>query len=138
MSHRVTFALALAASAFLWGCACQPKAPVIQDTIKYTVDDTGRVAFSDPATKEAILCTGLQERFTTENKLDVIANVKNRSDRPLKVQVQCLFRDADGFMEPEGTPWQSVSLEPQATETVHFTAASTIPKRYTLRFRQAR
>lgn len=138
MTHRVTFALSLAAAALLCGCATsQPKAPEVQDSIKYTVDDTGRVAFADPVTKEAILCTGLQERFTADNKLDVIANVKNRSDHPLKVQVQCLFRDADGFVTPQGTPWQTVSLDPQMTETVHFTASSTVSKRYTLRFRQA-
>lgn len=138
MSYRASFVFVLASAAFLAGCASAPKAPDIQDSIKYTVDDTGRVAFADPATKEAILCTGLEERFTADGKLDVVANVKNRSEREVRIQVQCLFRDTDGFVAPQGTPWQPLDLNPQVTETVHFTAMSTISKRYTLRFRAVR
>ena len=137
VSSLLFAALAVVLS-LLAGCASAPKPPPVQESIKYTVDDTGRVAYADPLSQETVVVTGLQERFLADGRLDLVASVKDKTDQPIKVEVQCLFRDADGFVAAQATLWQPLSLSAQSTETVHFTASSTISKRYSLRFRQAR
>lgn len=122
----------------LVGCASAPKPPSVQESIKYTVDDTGRVAFADPLSRDSIEVTGLQERFLADGRLDMVAVVKNKSSQATKVEVQCVFRDIDGFVAAQATDWKPLSLGAQASETVHFTASTTVSRRYTLRFRQAK
>jgi uncharacterized protein YcfL len=130
-------ALALLALA---GCAAPPApgpfAP--EDATKYTVENTEKFVLLDGPTQEAVTCTGLQERLLPDSRLDVVANVKNREGRRIEVQVQCVFKNEQGLSVGDETPWQTLILADYSTEAVHFTAANTLAKRYTVRVRQPR
>ncbi len=122
----------------LAGCATQPGPYTPQDTTKYTVESTEKFVLLDEPTQVSVTCTGLQERVLADGRIEVVANVKNREDRRIQVQIQCVFKDEQGFSTGDETPWQTLILSENSTEAVKFTAMNTAAKRYTIRVRQAR
>jgi uncharacterized protein YcfL len=122
----------------LAGCATQPGPLPPQDTTKYTLESTEKFVLMDEPTQVSVTCTGLQERVLADGRIEVVANVKNREDRRIQVQIQCVFKDEQGFSTNDETPWQTLILTENSTEAVKFTAMNTAAKRYTIRVRQAR
>jgi hypothetical protein len=57
--------------------------------------------------------------------------------RRIQVQVDCVFKDAQGFPVEE-TPFENLFLDENAQEGVHFIAANAQAARYTVRIRQPR
>jgi Protein of unknown function (DUF1425) len=134
----LSFALAAAALAFLGGCATEPGPFAPQDTTKYTLENTDKFVLLDKPAQNSVTCTGLQERFLADGRLEVVANVKNRENRRIQVQANCVFKDEQGFSTGDESPFQTLILAENSTEAVHFTAMNTLAKRYTIRVRQAR
>lgn len=126
----VSFAVALIAA----GCASKPKQ---QETTKYTLANTERFVVLDPPSHYSIACTGLQERMI-DGKLEVIANVRNLENRALKLQVQCVFRDAEGFPTGDDTTFRPLVLDRYETAAVRFQSATPQTRSYTIRVRQLR
>jgi uncharacterized protein YcfL len=87
------------------------------------------------ATVNAIACTGLQPRVLPDGRLEVVVNVKNRQARALKVQLNCVFKDEQGFSTGDETPLETVTLAAHATEAVSFTARDAKAKKFTVRAR---
>lgn len=135
--HFLVFA-ALALGGISAGCASRtgPFPPL--DTTKFTLENTDRFVLLDQATQRAVTCTGLQEIPLADGRLEVVANVKNRENRRLDVQINCVFKDEQGFSMGEETPFQTLILSEHATEAVRFTAMNPNAKKYTIRVRQAR
>lgn len=135
-SQTALSVVALAAFTLLAGCTTPgPYAP--QDTTKFTLENTERFVLLDPATRDAVTCTGLQQGLA-DGRLEVVANVKNRANRRLEVQISCVFKDEQGFSTGDETPWQTLILSEYATEAVRFTAMNTKAKGYTIRVRSTR
>jgi hypothetical protein len=136
--HRLSVLTAVAGLLFLGGCATEPGPFTPQDTTKYTVENTEKFVLLDKPTQYSITCTGLQERTLADGRLEVVANVKNRENRRLQVQIGCVFKDDQGFSTGDESPYRTLVLAENSTEAVHFTAMNTLAKRYTIRVRQAR
>ena len=64
--------------------------------------------------------------------------MKNREPRPLQVQIDCVFKNAEGFSTGDETPFQTLLIGENATEAVRFTAMNPLAKKYTIRVRQPR
>jgi uncharacterized protein YcfL len=123
--------------ALLAGCSTPgPYAP--QDTTKYTIENTNQFVLLDEPTQTSITCTGIEPRTLPDGRLDIVALVKNREDRRIQVQVQCVFKDEHGFSTGDETPWENLILAENSTEAVHFTAMNTQARNFTVRVRQAR
>ena len=120
------------------GCTTKTETDLMQDTAKYSIKDTEKFATLDKATGDAVECTGLRERLRPDGCMEVVANIKNLSAKPLSLQFNCVFKDAKGFSVGDETPFQKVTIGGDATEVVRFTAANPTTKRYTIRVRQAR
>jgi uncharacterized protein (DUF2141 family) len=120
------------------GCVSEPGPFAPQDTTKFTLENTDRFVLLDQPTQYSVTCTGLQERILGDGRLEVVANVKNRENRRIEVQINCVFKDDQGFSTGDETPFQTLILSEYATEAVRFTAANQTAKRYTVRVRQAR
>ena len=138
MNTKALALLATVALALLAGCATEPGPYTAQDTTKYTVENTEKFVLLDKPTQASVTCTGLQERLLPDGRLEVVANVKNREARRLQVQIQCVFKDEQRVSTGDETPWQTLILTENATETVPFTAMNTRAKTYEVRVRQAR
>ncbi len=137
-THRPSYLFTALALLLLAGCASEPGPYIPQDTTKYTIENTEKFVLLDKPTQVSVTCTGLQERVLPDGRIEVVANVKNREDRRIQVQVNCVFKDAQGFTTGDETPFQNLILAENSTETVRFTAMNTLAKRYTIRVRQAR
>jgi uncharacterized protein YcfL len=129
---------ALAALTLAAGCANQPGPLPPLDTTKFTLENTEKFVVLDQPAQYSVTCTGLQQSTLGDGRLEVVANVKNRESRRIQVQINCVFKDDQGFSTGDETPWQTLILSENSTEAVRFTAMNPLAKRYTVRVRQAR
>ena len=81
---------------------------------------------------------GIKEEFTEDGRLQVTAGIRNRKNFPVRVQVACQFRDADGFAINDKSPFSSVLIDANATEYVQFAAMSLDARLYTIQVRRPR
>ncbi len=137
MKHLLLLPLAAAVLA-VSGCKTPPGPFTAQDTTKYTLENTESFVLMDKPTQVSVTCTGLQQRVTSEGRLEVVANVKNREARRIQVQISCAFKNEAGFSTGDETPWETLILGENATEAVRFISMNTQAKKYTVRVRQAR
>ena len=137
-ARRLSVLSAVAGLFLLGGCATEPGPFTPQDTTKYTVENTEKFALLDKPTQTSVTCTGLQERTLPDGRLEIVANVKNRENRRIQVQIGCVFKDEQGFSTGDESPYQTLILAENSTEAVRFTAMNPLAKRYTIRVRQAR
>lgn len=126
----------LACSPFLGGCQTGGARPPV-NTMKYNYETTAKFAVMDDRVQRSVTCPGLQERKTEDGRLEVAANIRNRENRRIEVQVQCVFKDLQGF-EVDSTPWETLILTENSQETVRFTAMNNKATDYTVRVREAR
>jgi hypothetical protein len=138
LSKWPAFLAATAALAFGAGCVSEPGPYAPLDTTKFTLENTDRFVLLDKPAQYSVTCTGLQERPLADGRLEVVANVKNREARRIQVQINCVFKDDQGFSTGDETPWQTLILSENSTEAVRFTAMNTLARKYTVRVRQAR
>src|SRR5687767_2779855 len=137
-TKTLTLFVSAAALALTAGCTTQPGPFAPLDTTKFTLENTEKFVLLDQPAQFSVTCTGLQERPLADGRLEVVANVKNREARRIQVQVNCVFKDEQGFSTGDETPWQTLILSENSTEAVRFTAMNTLARKYTVRVRQAR
>jgi hypothetical protein len=130
--------LGCAALALSAGCVTPPGPFPALETTKFTLENTDRFVALDQAMQHVVTCTGLQEIPLADGRLEVVANVKNRENRRVQVQINCVFKDEQGFATGDETPFQNLSLAENSTEAVRFTATNALAKKYTIRVRQPR
>ena len=127
----------LAALAFFAGCSTPgPFAP--KDTTKYTLENTDKFVLMDKQVQYSVTSTGIQQRINADGRLEVTANIKNRENRRIQVQVSCVFKDEQNFSTGDETPWQTLILGENTTEAVNFKSMNTQARNFTIRVRQAR
>ncbi len=127
--------LAGATALWLTGCQTRPAPLHGQESTKYSIESTGKFVRIDQA---AVICTGLQEHVTDDGRLEVLANVQNRENHRLALEVRCVFKDSNGFSTGDETPWRFLLLEAGATEAVHYSAGNNLAHKYTIMVRPAR
>lgn len=128
-----------AVTALVTGCSTYDKGPYLPQTSKTPAyESTERFVLLDPGAQRSITCSGLHERTLPDGRLEVIAQIRNRENRRIEVQVNCVFKDGNGFTTGDETPFQTVILTENATEQVTFTSMNALAKKYTIRVRQAR
>ncbi len=133
---------ALAASALLFaGCETTPSDTGAFVPVNATVNDLENhevIVLMDPRVQTSVTCSGIQQRTTPDGRLEITANLRNRENRRIQVQANCVFKDAQGFpTEGEETPFQNVILTENAQEPVHWIAMNDKAVRYTIRVREA-
>lgn len=130
-------ALALLAPAVLLvGCAHRGAyAPA--DTTVGNLENTTPFVLLDPGAQRSITCSGIQHTRLADGRLQVQANLRNRENRRLQVQVNCVFKDARDFVVEE-TPFVNEFLDENAMQGVQFVSLNEAAERYTIRVRQAR
>ena len=137
---KTLLALVLLAPGLVWftGCATDdhgaylPMATTVND-----VENSAGFVLLDEHLQSWVTCPAIQETRLTDGRLQVAANVRNRENRRLHVQVNCVFKDAQGF-PVEDTPFQNLFLDENAQESVRFVSMNNQAIRYTIRVRQAR
>ena len=118
------------------GCAHEG-AYAPQNTDTNNLENTAKFVLLDPGAQRSVTCSGLQETRLTDGRLQVRASVRNRENRRLEVQINCVFKDDQGFAVDD-TPFRSLILTENETQGVEFTSINDKAKTYTIRVRQAR
>lgn len=134
----ISLTLAAVALALFAGCASEPGPFVPQDTTKYTLENTDAFVLMDKRVQHSVTSTGIQYRNLADGRLQITANIKNRENRRIQVQVDCVFKNEDGSATGDETPWQTLILGENTTEAVTFTSMNNQARKYTVRVRQAR
>ncbi len=134
-SCRLYCLLALT-SAFLAGCQSTPGTNELLDTTKYTIEGgTDKFVSLDGGVAAAITCTGLQERILPDGRLEVVANVRNRTAKRLRIQINCEFKDEQGNAIGDETPLRALTIPENTTQAVTFDSSHPRARRYTIRVR---
>jgi len=132
---------AATATLLLAGCAStHDKGPYLPQNPKTPAyESTEPVVLLDPGVQFSVTSTGQpQARVLEDGRLEVVAQLRNRENRRIEVQANCVFKDVNGFTTGDETPFQTVILTENATEHVKFVSANDKAKRFTIRVRQAR
>jgi hypothetical protein len=108
-----------------------------ENIVDNDLENRERFVLFDSGAQYSVKCTGIQERRLADGRLQVSANVMNRENRRIQVQINCVFKDEQGFVLDE-TPFQNLFLDENAQEGVSFTSLTDRAARYTIRVRQAR
>jgi hypothetical protein len=136
----LSLALLLPATLMLSGCASSSSdhgAYLPVNTTVNNLEDSSRFVLLDKGAQYSVTSPGIQETRLQDGRMQVVANLRNRENRRIQVQVNCVFKDGQGF-PVEDTPFQNVFLDENAQESVTFISANDKPQRYTIRVRQAR
>lgn len=134
----LTLAVALGA---LTGCSSSSydKGPYVPQTTKAPAHETKEpVVLMDPGVQYSVTTTGVQERVLPDGRLQVTVHLRNRENRRIEVQANCVFKDQNGFSTNDETPFQTVILTENSTEDLTFVSSNTQARKFTVRVRQAR
>lgn len=136
---KMKFFALLPLAAFIAGCSTYDKGPYLPQQSKTPAyESTEPVVLLDPGVQHSVTVEQPQARVLDGGRLEVIVPVRNRENRRIEVQVNCVFKDVNGFTTDDDTPFQTLILTENATEQVRFVSANNKAARYTVRVRQAR
>src|SRR5262245_26212791 len=141
MKNSITPILAVAAALCLAGCASSydkgPYLPQNSQTPPY--ESTEPVVLMDPGMQYSVTTVGQPvARLLDDGRMEVVVSLRNRENRRIEVQGQCVFKDVGGITTGDETPWQTMILTENSTEQFKFTSSNDKAKRFTIRVRQAR
>lgn len=135
----VSLLAAAAAGLLAAGCSTYDKGPYLPQGSKTPAyENTQPVVLMDPGVQRSVTCVGLQERTLADGRLEVLAHLRNRENRRLEVQANCVFKDQNGFSTGDETPFQQVILMESGTQDLRFVSMNNLARKYTIRVRQAR
>ncbi|KAB2660221.1 MAG: DUF1425 domain-containing protein [Verrucomicrobia bacterium] len=155
MNHRIIAALAASSVGLLFATGCRPVGEAAgsathtvvtgheggaykpKNSDKYALENQDRFVAMDYRVQRSVTPTALQALPMPDGRLEVVANIRNRIERRIQVQIQCVFKDANGFSTGDETPWQDLILTESSQETVRFQSLNDKAKTYTIRVREA-
>jgi uncharacterized protein YcfL len=108
------------------------------ETTNPTIESADRFVLLDRPTRVPVTCTDLQEHTFPDGRLEVAVRVKNRERRCIQVQINCVFKDVQGFSTGDETPFRKLILAGESTEAIKFTSINNLARKYTIRVRLAR
>jgi len=121
------------------GCTTHPETGALlpQSTTKFDQEMRESFVLMDKGVQYSVTCNGLQPVTLPDGRLQVAAAVRNRENRRLQVQINCEFKDLNGFAL-DSTPWETFILTENSIETKTFVSLNDKAKKYTIRVREAR
>jgi len=121
------------------GCSTQDQGPYLPQTSKTPAyEGVEPVVLLDPGAQHSVTCSCIQEQTLADGRLEVVAHLRNRENRRIEVQANCVFKDQNSFSTGDETPFVMVILTENGTEDVKFVSMNNLARKYTIRVRQAR
>ncbi|HRE03967.1 MAG TPA: hypothetical protein PKX00_00040 [Opitutaceae bacterium] len=121
----------------LGGCQMGMLSSTPLTTTKFTLEQTEKLVLQDPWVQRTISSTGIQHSVLPDGKMQVVVNIKNRESGLNRVELSVAFRNADGLVDLEQTPWRLLELEGRVTQAVRFVSSGTTARNFAVRVRQA-
>src|SRR6266511_3574043 len=108
------------------GGAYEPK-----NVNKYDLENHGKFVPLDKGVERSVTLAGIQERVNDDGRLEVAVNFRNRLNRRIEVQANCVFKDEKGFPTNDETPFQTLILTENAQEGGRFVSMNDQARTYT-------
>ena len=124
---------ALVLSGCRTGGAYEPR-----NTQRYAVENDEPFVAMSSGVQRSVTCSGIQQRTREDGRLELVANLRNREERRIQIQVSCVFKDENGVPIGDETPWENVILTERAQEGVRFVSMNDKARQFTIRAREAR
>jgi hypothetical protein len=86
----LVLALLSPALLLLTGCKTDPGGPYAPLDTAHGLEHSENFVLLDRGAQTSVTCTGLQETKLSDGRMQVAANVKNRENRRLQVQINCV------------------------------------------------
>jgi len=137
---RSSLALLTAGTAVLLcaGCSTYDKGPYLPEWARTPAYENSQpIVLLDPRVQYSVTYTGVQEQTLPDGRLQVIIHLRNRENRRIEVQANCVFKDLNFYLTGDETPFQTVILPENGQQDVIFTSMNDRAKRYTIRVREA-
>lgn len=77
-------------------------------------------------------------KLLDDGRLQVFANIRNRTKKRVVVQVQTVFKDEHGFSTGDETAWQEIVITDLSQTTYQSVSQNNKAKKYTIRVRSVR
>ena len=138
MKHTLLLLSLAAGLAALAGCKSHEGAYLPVNTTTHNLEDSATFVLLDRGAQRSVTHSGIATTRLPDGRLQVTANLRNRENRRIEVQANCVFKDANGFSTGDETPFKAVILTENSTEDVKFVSSNDKARRYTVRVRQAR
>lgn len=126
----------LVALPLLAGCAHEG-AHLPQATTTSNVETGAPFVLLGEGLQRAVTSSGIEQSTSIDGRMAVAARLRNRTQRALRVDASCVFKDAQGFAVDE-TPFVPVLLQPGGEENVRFDALNPRAVHFTVRVRESR
>ena len=137
MKNKSATLAPLVSVVLLIGCAHHQGAYAPVGTTVGNLENSASFVLLDPGAQQSVTCPGIQQQRLADGRLQIKANLRNRENRRIQVQVSCAFKDAQDFVVEE-TPFVNVFLDENAMQGVDFVSMNDRAQRFTIRVRQAR
>jgi hypothetical protein len=138
-TSSVIFLAAGAAVLLVAGCSTHDKGPYLPEWAQTPAyENREPIVLLDPGVQYSVTYTGVQEQTLPDGRLQVVIHLRNRENRRIEVQANCVFKDQNFYLTGDETPFQTVILTENGQQDLIFTSMNDRAKRYTIRVRQAR
>ena len=127
---KTSLASALIILTLLGGSGCRTEGafkPI--NTTRYDFENESSFVLMDRSMQRSVTVSGLQETVGDDGRLEVVANVRNRVNRRLHVQIGCVFKNEAGFSTSDETPWQTLILTEAEQKSIRFVSMNDKSKR---------
>lgn len=141
MKSNLAILLLAAAAVAVTGCkSTYDRGPYLPKQTKApSYELTQPVVLMDPGVQHSVtLAAPTSARMLEDGRMEVVAQLRNRENRRIEVQANCVWKDVNGVGIGDETPFQTVILGENATEQVHFISSNNRAQKYTVHVRQAR
>ena len=136
--NTLRLALASAALGLMVGCSSHYGAYVPATVPEAAAENRNTMVLLSEDLYNSVAVEGQQAKYSDDGRLQVFANLRNRTDKRLTVQVQTVFKDENNFSTGDETAWETIVLTELSQHTYQSIAQNSKARRYTIRVRSVR
>ncbi len=126
----------LAALGLALGCSTHKGAYVPVTEPQAAAENTSTVVLLNEKMYELVAVEGQMAKYSDDGRLQVFANLRNRKEHRLSVQVQTVFKDENGYPTGDETAWETIIIPELSQHSYQSIAQNSKARRYTIRVRE--
>lgn len=138
MNSKLAIVIVMAALGGAVGCSSHEGAWIPMTEPQFAAENTSTVVVLGEELYESIAVEGQQAKYGDDGRLQVFANIRNRTEKRLTVQVQTVFKDENGYSTGDETAWETIIITDLSQTTYQSVAQNPKARKYTIRIRSVR
>lgn len=135
------FLLLILAACGLALTGCRHEGASVGQTVtgkRITVEDQHEILVNDPQLAGKLSFHNIVVRRTAENRLQVIMEIRNRTNYPQAIEVSTQFRDSQNVPLRDTSAWSRLAMSPNETRAYRITSLDSRAHAFSTRVREGR